>query len=122
MSPEPAAPSRFSLFEGDLLNRGFSAIGVRSRRPLHIFLRFLVVFGVTWVPVALLSITTARHLPPDAASAENFFYDFAAYAQFFIGIPLYLIAERVIGASIRGASRDFRRHGRGQRRRPAPAA
>jgi len=107
MSPEPAPPSQFSLFEGDLLNRAFSAIGVRSRRPFDVFLRFAVIFGVTWVPMALLSIRTARNLAPGADYAENFFYDFAAYAQFFVGIPLYLIAERVIGASIRGASRDF---------------
>jgi hypothetical protein len=51
------------------------------------------------------------NLPDGAPYAQNFFYDFAAYAQFFIGIPLYLIAERVIGASIRGASRDFHETG-----------
>jgi len=105
------SPSQFSLFEGDLLNRAVLRLGVRSKRPFDVFLRTLIVFGITWGVMALLSIRTAWSLPPDAAYARNFFYDFAAYAQFFIGLPLYLIAERVIGASIRGASQDFHETG-----------
>ncbi len=93
------------------MNRGFALIGVGSRSPFDIFTRFLVIFLITWIPMAFLSIETAANLPADAEYARNFFYDFAAYAQFFIGIPLYLIAERVIGESIMGASRDFHETG-----------
>lgn len=100
-------PSQFSLFEGDLFNRGFSLVGVGSRKPIDILIRFFIIFLITWVPMALLSMKTAMLLPANAPYAENFFYDFAAYAQFFVGIPLYLIAERVVGESIMGASRDF---------------
>lgn len=105
------APSQFSIFEGDLLNRLFVRIGLRSRRVIDVFWRILVIFAVTWGGMALLSINTALNLPEGAPYALNFFYDFAAYAQFFVGLPLYMIAERVIGASIRGASQDFHEAG-----------
>ena len=104
-------PSQFSIFEGDLLNRIFLRIGIRSRRAIDVFWRILVIFAVTWGGMALFSIKPALNLPEGAPYALNFFYDFAAYAQFFVGLPLYLIAERVIGASIRGASQDFHETG-----------
>jgi hypothetical protein len=104
-------PSQFSVFEGDLMNWAFSLIRVGGRRPFDILTRFLIIFTITWVPMALLSLETVAALPAKYEYAENFFYDFAAYAQFFIGIPLYLIAERVIGESIMGASRDFHETG-----------
>lgn len=37
----------------------------------------------------------------------NFFADFAAYAQFLIALPLFVIAERVVSRSTREAARDF---------------
>jgi hypothetical protein len=108
---EQEAPSQFSIFEGDLLNRIFLFCGVRSRRKTDIFLRILIVIGVTWGGMALCSARAAMNLPDGVPYALNFFYDFAAYIQFFVGIPLYMIAERVIGASIRGASQDFHETG-----------
>lgn len=102
-----APPSQFSLFEGDLMNRAFNSIGIGSRGVTHIFMRAVFIIAITWGGMALLSIQDVNNLPADAKLAQNFFYDFAAYAQFFVGIPLYLIAERVIGESIMGAARDF---------------
>jgi hypothetical protein len=100
-------PSQFSLFEGDLMNRAFNSIGIGSRGVSDIFLRAVVIIAITWGGMALLSIEDVMNLPPEPRAAQNFFYDFAAYAQFFVGIPLYLVAERVIGESIMGAARDF---------------
>ena len=100
-------PSQFSLFEGDLFNRAFARIGIGSRRVSDTLLRAVIIIAITWGGMAVLSIEDVMNLPADARLSQNFFYDFAAYAQFFVGIPLYLIAERVIGESIMGAARDF---------------
>lgn len=98
-------PSRFSVFEGDLVNRAFAKIGIGSRGARNLLLRMAVIIGVTWVPMALMSL--AVDLPANATAAQNFFYDFAAYAQFFVGIPLFIVAERLLSENMLGAARDF---------------
>jgi hypothetical protein len=101
--------SQFSVFEGDLVNRGFAKLGLGSRHPLDLLGRVLVLIGVTWLPMAVLALFTP---PPDEPSvAQNFFYDFAAYTQFFFGIPLFIVAERLIAKNMRSAAQDFANSG-----------
>ena len=45
--------------------------------------------------------------PLDGGPGKNFFLDFAAYGQLLIGLPIFLIAERVIDAQTREAARYF---------------
>lgn len=97
--------SQFSLFEGDLVNRLFSKIKVGGRHPTDLLLRMVIILGITWVPMALLSFLTP--VPASAKDADKFFYDFAAYAQFFVGIPLFIIAERIVSENVLNAARDF---------------
>ncbi|MFO1242928.1 MAG: hypothetical protein U1E36_06985 [Rickettsiales bacterium] len=97
--------SQFSLFEGDLVNRLFARVGVGSRRPVDIFMRWIIIMGITWLPMAVIS--SFVYVPSGAPPSKNFFYDFAAYAQYFIGLPLFLIAEAVISENVLGAARDF---------------
>ena len=97
--------SQFSLFEGDLVNRAFAALKIGGRSPLDLILRMIIVIGITWVPMAMMSWHVV--LPPGAPAQLNFFSDYAAYAQFLIGIPLFIIAERVVGEATMGAYRDF---------------
>lgn len=101
--------SQFSLFEGDLVNRVFAKFHIGGRHPLHIFARMVFVIAVSWVPMALLATLTP--LPPNPVPSELFFYDFAAYAQFLIGIPLFILAERVVGTNTLEAARDFAESG-----------
>ncbi|MCB1681693.1 MAG: hypothetical protein H6858_03040 [Rhodospirillales bacterium] len=108
--PEPDAGneealSQFSLFEGDLVNRAFAVLKIGGRSPLDLVLRMIIVIGITWVPMAMMSWHVV--LPPGTPAQLNFFYDYAAYAQFLIGIPLFIIAERVVGEATMGAYRDF---------------
>lgn len=98
-------PSQFSLFEGDLLNRAFGKLGLGPKKPLHIIGRILITIGITWVPMAILSFFGPD--PDPQKPGTDFFLDFAAYAQFFVGIPLYIIAERIISEATLGAARDF---------------
>lgn len=97
--------SPFSLFEGDLVSRVFAALGMGSYRTLDLVKRSLFLVSITWVPLAALAIAAEVHWiqPP----GQNFFLDFAAYGQLLIGLPMFLIAERVIDGQTRNAARSF---------------
>ncbi len=60
---------------------------------------------LTWVPVALLAWIGGNY--GGGLVATNFFVDFAAYAQFLIGLPLFMLAEPIIDTSTRSAAREF---------------
>lgn len=95
----------FSLFEGDLVTRIFQRLGMGSYRVRDLVKRSLYLIAVTWIPLALLAIVSDVHWtkPP----GQNFFLDFAAYGQLLIGLPIFLIAERVIDWQTREAARCF---------------
>lgn len=98
-------PSQFSLFEGDLASRAFGKLGIGARRPMDLIARMLIILCITWVPMAFLSYLGPA--PDPEIDATNFFLDFAAYAQFFVGIPLYILAEKIISSNVLEAARDF---------------
>lgn len=95
----------FSLFEGDLLTRMFQRLGMGSYRLRDLVKRGLLLISVTWVPLALLATVAEVHWiqPP----GQNFFLDFAAYGQLLIGLPMFLLAERVIDGQTKDAARCF---------------
>src|SRR4029077_32978 len=67
--------------------------------------RCLFVAGVTWVPMAILAII--QHLYSHTIDARNFFADYAAYAQFLIALPLFVVGERIVSRSPREAARSL---------------
>jgi hypothetical protein len=87
----------FSLFDGDLLNRTFGRLGLHSRRAVEIAGRCAVVIGATWTPMATFALI--QRLYSNRIDARNFFADYAAYAQFLIALPLFIVAERVCRAA-----------------------
>ena len=95
----------FSLFEDDLVSRVFARLGMGSYRVGDLVKRSLFLIGITWVPLALLAIVSEVHWiqPP----GQNFFLDFAAYGQLLIGLPMFLLAERVIDGQTRDTARCF---------------
>ena len=110
MSADAATPADarrvpFSLFQGDLLNRGFGVIGLGSYRPLHVALRCLALVGATWVPMAVLA--AVQGLVSAQVEARNFFADYAAYGQFLLAVPLFVVAERIVARNTREAARSF---------------
>ena len=60
---------------------------------------------LTWIPLALLVLITGTGSsgPP----GQNFFLDFAAYLQFIIGLPLFVVAERIVSERTRDAADMF---------------
>src|SRR5437868_1068475 len=95
----------FSLFNGDLLNRTFDRVGLRSRTAWHIAIRALSLFVLTWVPMA--AAASVQGLYSTHIEARNFFADYAAYGQFLIALPLFIVAERIVERNTREAARDF---------------
>jgi hypothetical protein len=95
----------FSLFEGDPLTRVFQRLGMGSYRWRHLAKRSLLLILLTWVPLALLAVLSEVHWiqPP----GQNFFVDFAAYGQLLIGLPMFLLAERVIDGQTKDVARCF---------------
>jgi len=107
-SHSPAGES-FSLFRDDLVNRAFRVIGLGPELLLHVLGRIAILIGVTWVPVALLAIYS--DVGTDQPPGQRFLLDLAAYAQFFVGLPLFVFAEYVIGRSTEAAVEHFRTTG-----------
>jgi hypothetical protein len=104
-APELASPVPFSLFDGDRLHRVYALLHVSAYVRFHLLKRCAIVVVLTWVPIALL----APHggFVGGGLVATNFFADFAAYAQFLIAMPLFVLAEPIIDASTRGAALQF---------------
>jgi hypothetical protein len=103
----PSRPTGFSLFEGDLVNRCFGALGLGPWRPLHLLGRAAVLVALTWLPTAILEVWTAHTAVHGARLTASFFADFAAYAQFLIGLPLFVVAEAIVGLTTRSADGMF---------------
>jgi len=101
----PATPVAFSLFEDDNARRFYAAMGLGARVRFRHAKRACVLMIVTYLPIALLAIL--QGLYDTVATPTNFFADFAAYAQFLVALPLYIVAEPVIDASTRDAAKQF---------------
>ncbi len=54
--PRLRRASQFSLFEGDLVNRGFARLGIGGRKLQHILARMVILIAVTWLPMAMFSV------------------------------------------------------------------
>lgn len=95
----------FSLFEDDWLHSVYVQLGLGNHVRFRIVKRCLCVILLTWVPVALLALR--QGLYGGGITPTNFFADFAAYAQFLVGLPLFMVAEVIIEASTREAAHQF---------------
>ncbi|HEY5810080.1 MAG TPA: hypothetical protein VIT67_19055 [Povalibacter sp.] len=78
--------------------------GVRS-----VVRRIIVLLLITWVPMCVLAIVQGFAL--GETPRESFLLDFATYARFFVGIPILVFAENIIGARLRQAGLQFVRDG-----------
>jgi hypothetical protein len=105
----PAPQTPFSLFEGDWLRRAWSSLGMGTHTPYAIVKRCAFAVLITYVPMAILA--WRQGLFGVELAPTNFFADFAAYAQFLVGLPLYLVAEAIIDGSTREAANEFIRCG-----------
>ena len=101
----PDVAESFSLFDGDWLHRVYAFVHLSNQAHFRLTKRCVVVVLVTWVPVAVCALWGG--LIGGGAVATNFFADFAAYAQFLLAMPLFVVAEPIVDSSTRGAARQF---------------
>src|SRR5690242_4387979 len=99
------AEEPFSLFAGDWMQQTYAALGLGSHRRFWKTRRCLYAVLVTYVPMAVLA--WRQGLYESVVSPTNFYADFAAYACFLVGLPLFLLAEIVIDGSTREAAEQF---------------
>jgi hypothetical protein len=95
----------FSLFKGDWLQRVYAILHVGKHARFRLLKRCAMVVLLTWVPVALLALHGG--FAAGGLVSTNFFADFAAYAQFLVAMPLFVVAEPIVDSSTRGAARQF---------------
>lgn len=69
-------------------------------------LRRIVAFLLlTWVPLLILCLLEGRAVA--ATAEESFLLDFAAYVRFFVGVPLMIVAEVIVGPKLTAAGMQF---------------
>ncbi len=67
--------------------------------------RILGFLAVTWLPLVVLALLEGRAL--GSSPQESLLLDFGTYARFFLGVPLLLIAEPVVGPRLTAAGLQF---------------
>jgi hypothetical protein len=67
--------------------------------------RIVGFLAVTWFPLVVLAALEGRAL--GASPQESLLLDFGTYARFFLGVPLLLAAERIVGPHLRSAGSQF---------------
>jgi hypothetical protein len=67
--------------------------------------RVVAFLLLTWVPLVILCLWEGRAVA--ATAEESFLLDFTAYARFFIGLPLLIAAEVIVGPKLTAAGMHF---------------
>lgn len=67
--------------------------------------RIAGLLAVTWVPMCVFAVMQGCAL--GATARGSFLLDFPTYARFFVGIPILVIAEELIGPRLRAAGLRF---------------
>lgn len=67
--------------------------------------RILGFLAITWLPLVALATLEGRAL--GASPQESLLLDFGTYARFFLGVPLLLAAEQIVGPRLRSAGLQF---------------
>lgn len=80
-------------------------VGQKLRIGHSFTIRILSFLAITWFPMLIFSVIEGRAL--GAASKDSFLLDFGTYARFFLGVPLLIVAESVVGPRLRGAGLQF---------------
>jgi hypothetical protein len=86
-------------------------IGVRRKDAVRWSLprRIVTLVLITWVPMCLFALVQGTALGPTPRA--SFLLDFATYARFFIGLPLLVAADVIVGSRLRRAGLEFVRDG-----------
>jgi len=102
--PAMASESHLYFERGGPSYRLMQRIGVIKEEP-SIGRRIIIFLGLTWLPLLVLSFLEGIALGP--SPEQSFLLDFSTYARFFIGFPMIIIAEVMIGPRLTIAGLHF---------------
>lgn len=105
MSTLLANESRLRFEMGGPAYRLMQRVGLIQGEDPSIRRRVIAFLLLTWVPLLLLSGYEGQALGP--TPQESFLLDFAAYARFFLAVPLIFLAEVIAGPRLRAAGMQF---------------
>jgi hypothetical protein len=100
-----ARESELQFEMGGPVYRLMQRLGLVKKDDPCIGRRIVCFLLLTWVPLLLLTLLDGRALGP--TPRQSFLLDFAAYARFFIAIPLIFLAEVIVGPRLRSAGLHF---------------
>lgn len=86
--------TELSLFADDPFNRVMARIRLGRDRPAWALQRAVLAWAITWLMMALLAAVSGVAVGPSLR--ETFLADFAAYGQYWIALPLMLLAEPTV--------------------------
>lgn len=86
--------------------RLIQSIGVRRKKESQsLAQRIVALVVVTWVPMFLFALLQGQALGP--TPRESFLLDFAVYARLFVGLPILVASDVIVGARLRAAGLQF---------------
>lgn len=94
---------------GGPLQRLVQRLVVRCGASHSLATRIVGFLAITWMPLVALSALEGRAL--GASPQESLLLDFGTYARFFLGIPLLLAAEQIVGPRLRTAGLQYLQSG-----------
>jgi hypothetical protein len=98
-------PRPLLLMEGGPLYRIEKRVGLIKEHAPLIVRRAVLAAALTWVPLLILSVVKGtaygHHIP------LPFLRDFSTYSRFLLALPLFLLAEIVLGPRIAGSAEHF---------------
>jgi hypothetical protein len=105
MTPVLARESELEFELGGPAYRLMQRIGLIRGAGPSLGRRIVGFLLITWVPLLIFSLIEGRALGP--TPRESLLLDFAAYARFFLAVPLLFVAEVVAGPRLRTAGLHF---------------
>jgi hypothetical protein len=109
MCPTLAHESELYIERGGPAYRLMQRIGLIRGEDPSVGRRIVAFLTITWIPLLLLSFWEVLALGP--TPRESLLLDFAAFARFFIAVPLLFVAEVTIGPRVTAAGLHFVRAG-----------
>ena len=105
MTASVANESELYVAPGGPTYRLVQRVGAALNIKLSIARRIVVLLLVTWVPMCVFALVQGVAL--GNTPRGSFLLDFATYVRYFLGIPVLVLAEGLVGSRLRRAGLQF---------------
>lgn len=98
-----------SIFEDKLFNKLFNNHGGEADFVKAQIKKTLVVFGICWLPLALLTALEGSFWTGDAKT--SFITNFDTQIRYLVSLPIFIMAERMVSVRLRTIMAQFKNSG-----------